>query len=34
MIAIPLEYPFTELALDGPKMVKLLQFIDDCFTVA
>ena len=34
MIMIPLEYPFMELALDGPKMVKLLQFIDDCFTVA
>ena len=33
-IVIPLECPFTELALDGPKMIKLLQFIDDCFTVA
>ena len=33
MIVIPLEYPFTELALDGPKIIKLLQFIDDCFTV-
>ena len=34
VIVIPLEHPFTELALDGPKMVKLLQFTDDCFTVA
>ena len=34
MIVIPLEYPFAELTLDGPKMVKLLQFIDDCFAIA
>lgn len=33
-IVIPLEYPFTDLTLDGPKMVKLLQFIEDCFAVA
>ncbi len=33
-IMMPLEYPFNDLPLDSPKMVKLLQFIDDCFTVA
>ena len=33
-IVIPKEYHFREMALDNPKMMKLLQFIDDCFTVA
>ena len=34
VIMLPTEYPFADLDLRSRKMVKLLQFIDDCFTVA
>jgi hypothetical protein len=34
IILLPAEYPFTDLDLRSRKMIKLLQFIDDCFTVA
>lgn len=34
IIMLPTEYPFTELDLRSRKMIKLLQFIDDCFTLA
>ena len=33
-ILLPTEYTFDDLALENPKMVKLLQFIADCFTLA
>lgn len=33
-ILLPTEYAFDDLALENPKMVKLLQFIADCFTLA
>lgn len=33
-IMLPTEYPFADLDLRSRKMIKLLQFIDDCFTVA
>lgn len=34
VIVIPMEYNFKDLALDNPKMIKLLQFVDDCFKIA
>ncbi len=34
IILLPTEYAFGDLALENPKMIKLLQFIDDCFTLA
>ncbi len=33
-ILLPTEYAFSGLELESPKMVKLLEFIDDCFTLA
>ncbi len=30
----PLEYPFTDVALSNPKMLKLQQFVDNCFELA
>jgi hypothetical protein len=33
-ILLPTQYAFSDLALENPKMVKLLQFIADCFTLA
>ena len=34
VILLPTEYAFNGLELDNPKMVKLLEFIADCFTLA
>lgn len=33
-ILSPTQYAFNDLVLENPKMVKLLQFIADCFTLA
>lgn len=33
VIILPSEYPFADLDPSGRKMVKLLEFIDDCFTL-
>ena len=34
MIVLPSEYPFADFDPSGRKMVKLMEFIDDCFTLA
>ncbi len=34
VILLPTEYAFGNLDLENPKMVKLLRFIADCFTLA
>ncbi len=34
IILVPTEYAFAGLTLENPKMIKLLQFIDDCLTLA
>ena len=34
IIYSPTEYPFTNLRFDNPKMVKMLEFIADCFRIA
>lgn len=34
IILLPTEYAFDDLALENPKMVKLMKFIADCFTLA
>ena len=34
VIVLPSEYPFADLNTQSRKMVKLLEFIDDCFTLA
>ncbi len=34
VIVIPSEYHFSDMAIENPKMIKLLQFVDDCFEIA
>ena len=34
VILVPKEYNFKGLTLEGPKMIKLLKFIDNCFSLA
>ena len=34
IILLPTEYAFIGLELESPKMVKLLEFIADCFALA
>ena len=33
-IYLPTEYPFPGLVLTNPKMIKLIQFVDDCLKIA